>query len=638
MEGISTFGEKPLSVGHDHLKPLLDHALENIPKDQVAETPFFLLATAGMRLLPENQRQSVLTEVCNYVRTNTKFLVPDCDLHIQVIPGETEGLYGWIAANYLLEGFDSPEDHDHGKGHHTYGFLDMGGASAQIAFAPNATETEKHADNLKLLRLRKLNGADEEYRVFVTTWLGFGANQARARYVDALLEKFPADTLELLDPCLPDGLKVKLNGKPIAKSEEGSERHLLGTGDFPTCLKDAYPLLDKDKPCDDDPCLLGTHVPAIDFDVNHFVGVSEYWHTTHEIFELEHDHKAYDFHTYQSRVNEFCSQPWEDIANGIKKHKWGKSVDEFIAEEVCFKASWLINMLHEGIGIPRVGLEASGGSNNISKELAGKAKSKGFLDPFQAVDKIDDVEVSWTLGKMVLYASSQVPPAPNQLPVGFGSNMPGMSMPTDFQRPGGIDVNGSEKIELDDDDWTDLLITDSPRRIPGILLFLLIICLAVYFLCGREKRKSIVSYLCSLCGCGNGRGRRGPGPGIGPGRASALGKLFGGPTKYERVDGGEAGYEDELDILPGSSNNYDSDGDSAGGRASGWATPKLGGPVGAAEHGGSPSGKRNLLKDTVMARAESKDSLVNAASRLDAISRSRSPATAAFGKAKESID
>ena len=30
---------------------------------------------------------------------------------------------------------------------------------------------------------RKVNGEALEYRVFVTTWLGFGANEARRRYV-----------------------------------------------------------------------------------------------------------------------------------------------------------------------------------------------------------------------------------------------------------------------------------------------------------------------------------------------------------------------------------------------------------------------------------------------------------------------
>jgi golgi apyrase len=628
--GISTFGDKPQSVGPNHLKPLLDHALKQVPDDQIEDTPFFLLATAGMRLLPDSQRTAVLEEVCSYVKTHTKFLLPDCDLHVQVIPGETEGLYGWIAANYLLEGFDKPEEHNHGKGHHTYGFLDMGGASAQIAFAPNATETEKHADNLKLLRLRKLNGMDQEFRVFVTTWLGFGANQARHRYVQSLQDKHGAQLMELPDPCIPTGLKVTLDGKPLTLSS--SEQHLIGTGDFAACLKAAYPLLEKDKPCHDDPCLLGgVHAPAIDFDVNHFVGVSEYWHTTHGIFELQHDDKAYDFQTYQTRVNEFCSLPWSDIAKSVKKHKWGKKVDEIEAEEVCFKASWLINMLHEGIGIPRVGIEASTDSHNTSKELIHSAKSKGFLDPFQAVNKIEGVEVSWTLGKMILYASSQVPPAENALPVGFGSNSPGVSMPADFQRPGGLEVTkgSNETPEYDADDWTDILLDDSPKRIPGILLFMLIICVAVYYLCGRERRKAILSRFCSFLGCGKKSGYGGRGP---------FGQIFGvSPHKYDRVDGGEAGLtaDDELDILPGASNYYDSDESTGEGRASGWATPKMGDVAAADGAGAGSPGKRQMFREGLMERAESKDSLVNVAKRLDAAgSRSRSPATFAFNKTK----
>ncbi|KAL9102454.1 MAG: hypothetical protein Q9187_009121, partial [Circinaria calcarea] len=179
--GISSFGDSPGSVGPDHLRQLFDHALSIVPPDAVKDTPIFLLATAGVRLLPELRRKALLDQICTFARSTTKFLLPDCNLHIQVIPGETEGLYGWIAANYLLGGFDAPEEHAHGKGHHTYGFLDMGGASAQIAFAPNATEADRHAEDLKLLRMRTINGAVAEYKVFVTTWLGFGVHEARRR-------------------------------------------------------------------------------------------------------------------------------------------------------------------------------------------------------------------------------------------------------------------------------------------------------------------------------------------------------------------------------------------------------------------------------------------------------------------------
>ncbi|KAE9986017.1 hypothetical protein EG328_006568 [Venturia inaequalis] len=570
--GVSTFGDRASEVGKEHLKPLLEHALKHVPSHEVENTPFFLLATAGMRLLPQHQRTELLQSICTYTRAHTKFQLPDCDLHVQVIPGETEGLYGWIAANYLLGGFESPSAHNHGKGHHTYGFLDMGGASAQIAFVPNATEAEKHANDLTLLRLRTIDGTPQEHRVFVTTWLGFGANEARRRYVKALEEAVSGGATEFPDPCIPKGLKVSLEGKPLGSSLEAiSKPHLLGTGNFKECVSQTYPLLEKDKPCNDDPCLLGgTHVPAIDFDVNHFVGVSEYWHTTHALFDMANKDKAYDFKRYQNQVNQFCSQPWTDIQAGIKKHKWGQKVDEQTALEVCFKASWLINMLHDGIGVPRVGIEMKNGGKNTTKALIKSAKSKGFLDPFQAVDKIEGTEVSWTLGKMVLYAASQIPPADEALPVGFGSNLPGVKMPKDFQYPGGKDFALPNDLTDTSDstvkeDWHDSLFRDSPRRVPGFLLFLLILFVLLFLFMGREKRAAFYIRFRSLLPYHRKRG-------------GASASRFG---KYDRViEDFEAAGDFELPPYTHGSDDEHSD-DTAGtsssraGKTPGWATPVL---------------------------------------------------------------
>ncbi|EED22962.1 nucleoside diphosphatase (Ynd1), putative [Talaromyces stipitatus ATCC 10500] len=535
--GISTFADKPERVGSDHLDELLQHALDVVPETAVKDTPVFLLATAGMRLLSDAQRAQILNEVCSYFRSNSGFLLPECDIHIQVIPGETEGLYGWIAANYLLGSFDSPEDHAHGKDHHTYGFLDMGGASAQIAFVPNATETEKHANDLKLLRLRNVDGSTQEFRIFVTSWLEYGVREARRRFVAAIQESVGStDVNEYPDPCLPRGLRTTLDGAIVDESLE--EPHLLGTGRFDECLRQTYPLLDKDAPCADEPCLLhGIHVPAIDFDVNHFVGISEYWHTTHEIFEMGYKDKAYDFNTYQQRVSAFCSQDWGSINLGIAESRWGSKVDASKAQEVCFKASWIINMLHSGIGIPRVGIENIGASaHNGTKEVLQHGKEKGYLDPFQAIHKIDSTEVSWTLGKVVLYASSQVPAVePDALPVGFGSNEPGI--PVDFQYPSVELVPGPGPVAEESESWHDALFGgESPRRIPGLLLFVLIIVIALFFLCGRTRRSRLYIKMQNMFKRGGARMRRKY-----PGKLSFIGRN--GPS-YERVlEDGAAQFE-----------------------------------------------------------------------------------------------
>ncbi|OAL03933.1 hypothetical protein IQ06DRAFT_374968 [Phaeosphaeriaceae sp. SRC1lsM3a] len=572
--GISTFGENPHDVGPEHLDKLLSHALKTIPHAEVPNTPLFLLATAGMRILPPLQRQSLLKEVCDFARSTTQFHLPDCDLHVQVIPGETEGLYGWIAANYLLGGFDQPDKHDHGKGHSTYGFLDMGGASAQIAFAPNATEAEKHANDLTLLRLRTIDGTTLEHKVFVTTWLGFGANQARQRYVKALLESTASK--ELPDPCLPSGLKIEVTkeGKFLeASADEGQIKekaaaHLLGTGKFSECLHQTYPLLEKEKKCTDTPCLInGQHVPAIDFDVNHFVGVSEYWHTTHEIFEMGHKDKAYDFKTYQERVDEFCSQDWDKISKGIEKEKWGGKVDEEKAREVCFKASWIINMLHDGIGVPRVGIEGLPDGKNTTKSVLDKAKAKGFLDPFQAVNKVNDVELSWTLGKMVLYASSEVPlPSDDALAVGFGSNEPGI--PKDFQYPGGI-FHPYES----DSNWHRLFI-ENPRRIPAFFLMIFIFCFIIGIIIGKERRARIWKYVTKPF-----TQKQGKDPLHRRRDRSFASKLFsfGRHQDYERVDLENPDTANEFELeetyIDSDNENSDSSEGSRFGRSSGRATP-----------------------------------------------------------------
>ena len=569
--GISTFGERPDRVGPDHLGSLYEKARKVIPTALEEDTPVFLLATAGMRLLPEDQRNELLQQICSYTRSNTRFQLPDCDVHIQVIPGEVEGLYGWVAANYLLGTFDAPKDHAHGKDHHTYGFLDMGGASAQIAFAPNTTEAERHANDLKLLRMRTIDGTAAEYRVFTTTWLGFGVNEARKRYVEALQKASGAiETKVLQDPCLPTGLSITTKGDillPGSKKINGQVPHLVGTGQFDKCLVKTLPLLEKDHICEDNPCLLnGVHVPAIDFDVNHFVGVSEYWHTTHEIFQESHKDKAYDLNTYQQRVSDFCNQNWDVIRKGIDKHEWGKKVDEQTAIEVCFKASWLINILHDGIGIPRVGLEATPDSmNNGTKKLLNNAKEKGFTASFQAVNKIDDTEVSWTLGKMVLYASSQVsPPEHDALPVGFGSNL--LGIPADFQYAGSTETVHIDNITSTGDHWhSKLFPASSPRRIPGFLLFLFILSIAVYLLCGRSRRQRIYSKF------GSPSRKRGILKGKVPFWRSntSLGT-------YERVleeganDDFELGSVDDSDELEAS----DSSSASHGSKTSGWATPR----------------------------------------------------------------
>ncbi|THH20879.1 hypothetical protein EW146_g558 [Bondarzewia mesenterica] len=437
--GISSFASHPEGVA-SYLAPLLDHAQKNIPPSLHSETPLFLLATAGMRLLSPEQQATVLQSTCHFLKFHSNFRIDDpspagpCGSSVRIITGEEEGLFGWIAVNYLMDGF-GPSDTDRT----TYGFLDMGGASTQIAFEPSKEEREK-AQNLIDVRLRLMGGEEIHHQVFVTTWLGYGTNQARERYVGHAINDYEqlrigssSDNGEVVDdPCLPKDLRLVESPVHMGSSTSHTRKpHILqGSGSFGQCLERVSPLLNKSAPCQVSPCLFnGVHVPPIDFSVSHFIGVSEYWYSSEHIFGLG---GAYDFVQYEQAASKFCGKNWAEILRMHEKSKqrgrlggdgqiekggqvvgldkWGDKVEVSRLEMQCFKAAWVVNVLHEGLGMPRI-VDPGGNITTHPEDIENHAKQKGLGPPtFQSMDSVGDIAISWTLGKMVLEASKEVPP------------------------------------------------------------------------------------------------------------------------------------------------------------------------------------------------------------------------------------
>ncbi|KAG0087133.1 Golgi apyrase [Podila epicladia] len=438
--GIAEFKDRPDDVG-EHLESLLDHALKIIPASEIPSTPIYLLATAGLRLVKDDIREQILANSCSYIKENYQFQIGECKDHIKNISGQEEGIYGWVAINYLMGGFDnggvklikpapgaghnndsdsvpesSPEHMGDGSNsesgsddstahRHTLGFLDMGGASTQIAFEPSPKASAEHFNDLMTVNLNTLDNQSLKYHVFVTTFLGYGSNEARRRYVkefllssnkEVLEAERPGVQIQIEDPCLPKNLKL---------SETHTVPHvpLTGAGSFKDCLARVEKLLNKDVECHDEPCLFnGVHTPPIDFNVNTFIGVSEYWYSSHDILGLG---GAYDYAAFERKSAEFCNSEWDEIKD--RPQYQGQSQDRL--EMQCFKSAWLSNVLHGGFGLPRYGETGSVGSEEQSSEVLEKAeesiKNKNWRPPFQSINAIKDIQVTWTLGAMLLISS-----------------------------------------------------------------------------------------------------------------------------------------------------------------------------------------------------------------------------------------
>lgn len=192
--GISDY-EKDEVQAERNIETLMAYA-ESKYREQKANYPdikkpsLYLMATAGMRMLSKKKQQRILAKVTD-ILDNSETLDFKKAL---VIPGQYEGLYSWLAVNYIDDRFDPRK--------HREGILEMGGASTQIAFH----SSREIAD---FCLKRGIKGRD--YLIYSRSFLFLGNDQMRR------LVGVPTS-------CLPEGFLLN-NGE-------------TGTGDFNECVSE----------------------------------------------------------------------------------------------------------------------------------------------------------------------------------------------------------------------------------------------------------------------------------------------------------------------------------------------------------------------------------------------------------------
>ncbi|CAL8295445.1 ectonucleoside triphosphate diphosphohydrolase 4 isoform X1 [Gadus morhua] len=398
--GISELATSP-EKSSDYIYPLLSFAAQHIPKNKHQETPLYILCTAGMRLLPESQQEAILEDLRTDIPVHFNFLFSDS--HVEVISGKQEGVYAWIGINFVLGRFN----HVHNDGQavvevqlpggdqqealvrkRTAGVLDMGGVSTQIAYEVPKTvsfaspQQEEVAKNL----LAEFNlGCDAHrtehvYRVYVSTFLGFGGNAARGRYEESLaqstatknklLDQHAGETAEspLLDPCLPSHLQDQVGAL-----------HLRGTGDFDRCRLLLQPFLNRTE--ESHTSLNGVYQPAIDYGNSQFYGFSEFYYCTEDVLRMGGDYNA---SRYAQAARSYCATQWKTLKERFDRGLYASHADLHRLKYQCFKSAWMHEVFHSGFSFP--------------------AEYKNLKTALLVYDK----EVQWTLGA-ILYRTRFLP-------------------------------------------------------------------------------------------------------------------------------------------------------------------------------------------------------------------------------------
>lgn len=164
----------------------LNNIFSDAPEQNI---PVYFYATAGMRLLPVPKQQQYYQYLQQWFSAQTQWPLVEA----KTITGREEGVLGWLATNYQLGNFDSPEpSHDLP----VVGVMDMGGASVQISFPVREVE---HMDRHDLV---SVNIAGHHVVLFVKSFLGLGQNVLSQQFLDN--ESCFADGYQL-----PSGLPAK---------------------------------------------------------------------------------------------------------------------------------------------------------------------------------------------------------------------------------------------------------------------------------------------------------------------------------------------------------------------------------------------------------------------------------------------
>ena len=377
------------------MNPLIEFAetILHSKNESFSEYPVYLKGTAGLRTLDPVNRARVLKACRDFFRNETQSKFMFEKEFARVISGEEEAAYGWTGANFAL---GSLLESSEGSGTVmnpalTYGTLEMGGASAQIAFYRS---NEDITSNLFKLQI----GQGKHWNIYAHSYLYYGINESWNR-MGALLSTGESSnvTSTAHNPCLAGGSEIDFESKIYfidghesfktdasgnSQSYNAVLQNKKRTGNYEQCAAIANSLLNKryNTWCDfahhGDCSFSGVYqpkLPALTKTSGAFLAFSDYF----KVFDFLGIPNTSSLQTLQNATMHLCSMEQEqlEIFNNDR-------LDDVDALKMCFRSTFALEMLR-GFGFDM--------DDNIT-----------------AADVINGHKVGWALGSM-LYEINTLP-------------------------------------------------------------------------------------------------------------------------------------------------------------------------------------------------------------------------------------
>ncbi|XP_026170883.1 ectonucleoside triphosphate diphosphohydrolase 1 [Mastacembelus armatus] len=324
--GISSYASAPQKAG-ESLTECMQEAVHRVPKKRHHETPLYLGATAGMRLL-NVQNSSASNKVFQAVDEALREF-PFAFQGARILSGQEEGAFGWVTVNYL--------DDRLRQGLETNGALDLGGASTQISFVSSNYDGSESPSNSVNFRLY-----GNDYNLYTHSFLCYGKDQALRM---TLAQQTRSGPTSILDPCFHDGYSEtkeysKLYDSPCVsdrKPQEAPSTYIhTGKGNFHQCQEIVKSVFNFTH-CQYSQCSFnGIFQPHLQ---GPFGAFSAYYFVMNF---LKLTNTSIPLEQVKEKLAHYCATPWTQIQKQYPnvKHKY--------LAEYCFSGTYILTLLTEG--------------------------------------------------------------------------------------------------------------------------------------------------------------------------------------------------------------------------------------------------------------------------------------------------